>query len=478
MSLRCVVIGGGISGLAAAHRLLEVGRATSLPIDLTVLEARPQLGGVIRTESRDGFLLEHGPDSFLTEKPWALDLCRRLGLADELIQTQPGLRRSFIVHRKELVPVPEGLRLMAGARLGPLLRSPLLSWPGKLRMAMEPLVPPSSDARDESLAQFVRRRLGREVLERIAQPMVGGIYTADPEALSLDAAMPRFRVMERRYGNLTNALRRSRRQRAGCVEACGPRYSLFASLRGGMGRLIEALEARVSAGCVKRASPAERLEPGEAWTIHMADGRRLEADMVCVALPTHAAARLLAGAAPDLSQRLSSIPYETVLTVNLGYRKTDVPRRLEGFGFVVPIVEQRPLVGCSFSSLKFAGRAPQDGVLVRAFVGGAMHRELTVLTDEAVQRVVQDELRELLGVSAQPRCAAVHRHEQAMPQYHVGHLDRVASIEAAVQAVPGLYLTSNGLRGMGIPDCIDHAERTAEQMLGAALGLERGAWAA
>ena len=465
MPTRCVIVGGGISGLAAAHRLLELGRERRVPLEITVLEAGARFGGAIETRTQDGFLLEGGPDAFIAEKPWALALCRRLGLTDELLETQPAHRRSFIVRHGRLVPVPAGWYLIAPARLSTLLTMGLVSWPAKVRMACEPFIPARRSTEDESVGGFIRRRFGREALERIGQPMLGGIYTADPDALSLAATMPRFQEMERRHGSVMKALAAGASSSTAAAQASGPRYSLFVTLRGGLGTLIDALIRAMPSVRLRTSAPVAHIESGATWTIVLENGERLTADALCLALPADHAARLLAACAPDVARALAAIPYESVATVNLAFRRRDVPVPLEGFGVVIPAVERRRLVGCTFASVKFAGRAPEASVLLRAFLGGALHRDVMALDDAAMERVVREEIAALFGLHAAPSLVWVSRHPHAMPQYQVGHLARVAAIEQAAARHPGLQLAGNGLRGIGIPDCIHQAELAAERML-------------
>ncbi len=468
MLKRCVIVGGGISGLAVAHRLLELGRERGVALDITVLEASPRFGGVIETRTQDGWLLEGGPDAFISEKPWALALCRRLGLADQLLDTQAAHRRSFIVRHGRLVQVPAGLYLIAPTRWSTLLTMGLVSWPAKLRMACEPFIPARRSMDDESVGSFIRRRFGREALARIGQPMISGIYTADPEALSLAATMPRFQEMERAHGSVVAALAAGASSANGAVrQASGPRYSLFVTLRGGLGTLIETLIRRMPEAQLRPSTSVARIASGAAWTIILDSGERLTADALCVALPADRAARLLDSCAPNVARELAAIPYESVATVNLAFRRQDVPRPLDGFGVVIPAVEHRRMVGCTFSSVKFTGRAPEASVLLRAFVGGALHRDVMALDDAALERMVREEIASLFGIRATPSLVWISRHPQAMPQYQVGHLARVAAIEQALARHPGLQLAGNGLRGIGIPDCVHQAELAAQRMVDA-----------
>ena len=467
MPKHCVIIGGGISGLAAAHRLVELGRERNVPLEITVLEAGPRFGGAIETRTQDGLLLEGGPDAFIAEKPWALSLCRRLGLTDQLLETQEAHRRSFILRHGRLVQVPTGLYLIAPARLSTLLTMGLVSWPAKVRMACEPFIPARRSTEDESVGSFIRRCFGREALERIGQPMLGGIYTADPDVLSLAATMPRFQEMERTHGSVVKALAAGAASSRGAAQASGPRYSLFVTLRGGLGALIEALIRSLPGVRLRPSSPVAHIAAGEAWSVVLESGERLMADVLCLALPADRTARLLEACAPDVARGLAGIPYESVATVNLAFRRQDVPVPLDGFGVVIPAVEHRRLVGCTFASVKFAGRAPEASVLLRAFVGGALHRDVMALDDAAMERLVREEIASLLGMHAAPSLVWISRHPQAMPQYRVGHLARVAAVEQTLARHPGLQLAGNGLHGIGIPDCVHQAELAAERMLAA-----------
>jgi len=464
--MRLVVVGGGITGLAAAHHALELARERRIALELTLVEARERLGGTIATERAGGFLIEAGPDSFLSEKPWALALCRRLGLEDRLARTDDRYRKVFVWHAGRLHPLPDGWELLAPTRLAPFLSSRLFSWPGKLRMAFD-LVLPRGIADDESLGAFVRRRLGREALERVAQPLVAGIYTADPDDLSLTATMPRFAELETQERSIILGLRRARR-RARETGVSGARWSLFVTLKEGMEELVAALATRLQPGTVllkQRVAAVERR--GDRWRVATAEGADLDADRVIVATESHAAARMLRYVDPTLATLLAEIPYASSATVTLGYRRADVVHPLDGFGFVVPHAEKRALLACTFSSVKYAGRAPEGDVLLRAFVGGALNEAVLELDDAPLVMRARAELREALGITAAPALARVFRWPKAMPQYHVGHLARVETIERRAGALPGLDLAGGAYRGVGIADCVRSGEAAAERALGA-----------
>jgi oxygen-dependent protoporphyrinogen oxidase len=458
-----VVVGGGISGLAAAHRLTELN--TKDRFRITLLEAGTRLGGVIKTE-RDGFLLEGGPDAFISEKPEALALAERLGLTDRLIPTNEQFRRSFVVRKGKLRPIPEGFQLLAPSRFWPFATSSICSLTGKLRMAGEVFLPQRwNDAEDESLASFVRRRFGQEALERLAQPLVGGIYTADPERLSLRATMPRFLEMERKYGSVIRAMlaQRSRRD----AGTSGARYSLFLSFDEGMQVLTDALAARLPENAVRFGASVEAMklmtETGQ-WECTLNDGSSIRADAVCLALPAHTTAGLMREHDPSLADDLSGIEYASTATINLAFRASDVAHPLNGFGFVVPVIEGRSVLACTFCSVKFAGRAPEGQVLLRAFAGGALQPEVFALDDDEILRRVLADLNELLGITARPLFTRIARWAHSMPQYHLGHQDRIVRIQARMAAIPTLALAGNAFGGAGIPDCVRSGEAAAETL--------------
>jgi oxygen-dependent protoporphyrinogen oxidase len=469
-----VVVGGGVSGLAAAHRLLELrgaGGGGAGPLEVLLLEASGRVGGTVRTERRDGFLLEGGPDSFISEKPAALELARRLGLEGRVVETNAEHRRSFVVRGGRLRPTPEGFHLLAPARLWPFITTDIFTWRGKARMALDLLLPRRAARAedDESLAGFVRRRFGREALERMAQPMVGGIYTADPERLSLRATMPRFLEMERRHRSLILAMRRNARRQGGRQDgASGPRYGLFLSFDEGMQVLTDAVAARLPTSSLRLRTKAEEVvfhrEAGR-WSVKTHGGEWIEADAVCLALPAYAAARLLRATDAPLAEELDAIPYASTATVNLAFRRADIPHPLDGFGFVVPFAERRSTLACTFTSVKFPSRAPDGHALLRAFVGGALQPEMFELSEEEMVAAVRRDLKDLLGVGAAPLFAHVERWPRSMAQYHLGHLRRLARINERLGALPGLRLCGNAYTGAGVPDCVRGGEAAADAIL-------------
>lgn len=464
--MRLVVIGGGISGLAAAHRAIELAAERSLQVEVRLIEAGERLGGTISTARRDGFVLEDGPDSMITDKPWGLALARRLGMEDEIIGTAEAHRRSFVVRNGGLLPVPEGFQLLAPSRFGPLVRTPIFSLAGKARMALDLVIPRRRENGDESLGRFVLRRLGREALERMAQPMIAGIYGADPMQLSLEATLPRFREMERRHGSVIRGMWSRMRTSDREVGVSGARYGLFVSFRDGMQSLVDNLATRLPPGCTALGATVLGLtRQSDAWTITIRDGASIEADAVIVALPAHGASAIARDVEPALAGMLAEIPYASAGTMTFCYRRDDVPHAMDGFGFVVPRSEGLTILGCTFSHMKWADRAPEGYALLRAFLGEDAIRD----RDEGdVVRLVRADLAVLLGVTAEPEFIRSWRGERVMPQYRVGHLEGIAEIERLAAQLPGFALAGNAYRGVGVPDCIHSGEQAAERLIGGA----------
>ena len=469
MSRRIVVVGGGIAGLAAAHRVLELNNQKSLGLELILLEAASRLGGSIATEKIGDFLIEAGPDSFISEKPWALRLCERLGLASRLVSTQPEYQKIYVVQRGKLQPLPEGFFLLAPTRVWPFIQTPLFSWGGKLRMAAELFLPRGSDNGDESLGAFVRRRFGAEALERVAQPLVGGIYASDPEKLSLAATMPRFKEMERSKRSVIRAMWSEQRRRARNREAgSGARWSLFVTLLGGMQELVDTIAQRLPKGSIRQNTPVTSIthdQTNGGWRVSTGS-ETLGAYGVILATPAFQTAEMLGAIAKQAAEELNQIPYASTATVNLAYRREDFPRVPDSFGFVVPTVESRKIMACTFSSLKYPGRAPASHVLLRAFIGGSLQPELLQDDDSTIEKNAREELASLLGVTAKPLFSRVWRHPKSMPQYHVGHEARIQRIQAQVATFPGLVLAGSAYHGVGISDCVRTGEEAAEKLIG------------
>ncbi|MAT14435.1 MAG: protoporphyrinogen oxidase [Planctomyces sp.] len=472
--LRIAVIGAGISGLTAAHRLIELAEEKNSAIDLSVYEAAPRAGGLLGTERIGDYLVELGGDMFVTNKPWAVDLCKRLGLEDQLIETEKVNRRAFVLSKGKPVEVPLGFNLMAPARIWPMVVTPLLSWKAKLRMGWEYFVTPRRNVEeDESLASFVRRRLGKEALERLIQPLVGGIYTSDPEKLSLSATLPRFIDMEREHGSLIRAMRRQSKSASENQAATGARYSLFMTLKGGLQQLLDTLRDRVRENAELRTghklTKLEPLEAGYRLTFDVAGSSEpvvKEVDRVLLTTPAYASAKLVEGFASELAKPLRQIEYASCALVLSGHKLTDFTHPMDANGLVIPYVENRRILAVSFTSRKFPGRAPEGHILLRTFVGGALQPELMNCSDEEIKKFTLEELRDIFGLHAEPDFIEVSRYVGAMPQYHVGHAQRVAEIHKQAEKLSGFELAGNIYEGVGIPDCVHNAEAAVARLLG------------
>jgi len=463
--VKVIVIGGGISGLAAAHRVTEI----DADADVTLLEASSRIGGLIHTELVDGFVIERGAESIISDKPWAIGLARRLGLEDEIVSTVAERRGAYVVARRRLERIPAGFSLLAPMRAWPFLRSPILTWRGKARAALD-LVLPRGHVDDESLADFVTRRFGAELLDRLAQPLVSGIYGAPAEKLSLEATMPRFVEMEREARSVTLALRRRQKRAArggegrGAEEASGARYGLFISFRQGNQMLVDALGAALGPR-VRLRTKVERLATGDGrFRVGTAD-EELEADAVIVALPAHRAAALLGEAAAEVASALEAIPYGSAATVTFAYRREQIAHPLDAYGFVVPAIEQKAVLASTWLSRKWPGRAPSGMELIRVFLGGTGRPDAPRWDDDALVAAAREELEELIGASGEPSLVRIDRHLDAMPHYYVGHARRVADIRERVASRPGLYLAGNAYEGVGIPDSVRVGEAAAESAI-------------
>lgn len=470
---RVAVVGAGITGLAAALRLTTL--APQAQID--VFDAGRRAGGLIRTERRDGFLVECGPDSFITNKPDGLTLCDELGVSDQLIGTSPEHRRSLVLRNGQPRPVPEGFMLMAPTRPTAILKSPILSIPGRVRLLAERFVPRRRSDDDESLADFVVRRFGRETFDRLVQPLVGGIYTSDPARLSLRATLPRFVEMERRYGSVIRAVlsgssRADRSDDGGAGSGSGARYGLFVTHRDGLGAITErCVEAcrrsgRVAVQLGRRVQAIRSSDTDPScWRLDFDDVPSETYDAVIVTLPAHAGARLLHESRLEaLRDTLEQFEYASTAIVVTAHRLADFTHPLDAFGLVIPEIERRKVLAVSFSSRKFPGRAPDGHILLRTFVGGAMHPELLDQDESQLEQMVVDELRELLGLRSQPLFAQTVWYRRSMPQYYVGHADRVAATFRCLESLPGLELAGSTWHGVGIPDSIRSGREAAERV--------------
>lgn len=467
MKKSVIILGAGISGLAAAHYFETQARDE---VDYQVVESSPRPGGKIHSIQEDGFLVETGPDSFMPRKPAILNLCRALGLQDQLIESSPG--SIFVWTDGRLVAMPEGVTMLAPAKLLPFLKSNLISWPGKLRIGLEALIPSSAGDEDESLAGFVRRRFGQEALDKIAGPLFAGIHAGDPEQLSLRSTFPLFAEMERSHGSLIRAMiaRRTRGKSprlAGGADATAGLRSRFLSLRGGMQTLVDAIVAQLPSSAIlpgeRAVSVAQRH--GQQFEITLQNGRRLFADQVLFTTPAYVSADLVEGLDPALAERLRAIRYASTAIVSLGFRTEDFPARLNGNGFIVSHRENRKITACTWSSSKFSHRAPPGTVLLRVFLGGARIPGLAELPDDELIRIALQELNVTMQVSAAPILARANRWPRAIPQYEVGHAERVREIETLMASHPDLHLAGAAYYGSGIPDCVQSGSEKATKIL-------------
>jgi oxygen-dependent protoporphyrinogen oxidase len=450
MDAGVVIVGGGIGGLAAAHALHQRG------LHFVLLEASDRWGGVVRTEVASGFLLEAGPDAFIAQKPEAAALCRELGLDERLAPSNTTQRTVFVLRQGRALPLPEGMALGVPTRPRAFFRSSLVSWPGKLRMAAEPLVRRRRSHEDESVADFFRRRMGHEALRTLADPLLGTIHGGDPERMSMRAVLPRFADIERRGDSVALSLWRAAR-------ASRPGTPMFYALAGGLSELVNALVARLPDGARRLSSSARGLRhEGGRFVVEAASAAPLAARAVILALPPARSARLLAPLDADAAASLDAIPVAHAITVHLAYRREDVGHPLDGHGLLVPRSEGLRTAACSFVSTKFTGRAPGGHVLLRVAMGGVRDPEVIRLEEAELTRLAHDEMTRPLGIGGAPVLARAYRWPGATPQMEVGHLDRMAALEARLARWPGLFLTGGGVRGVGLPDVISDARRCAE----------------
>ena len=479
--MRIAIVGGGIAGLSAAYEL-EKARAAGAAVEYTLFEARERLGGSLSSEVVNGAVLERGPDSFLSEKPAAAELCRELGLGAELTPSNDAARKTWIVVKNRLIPLPDGLMFLVPTKLIPTALTRLFSLPTKLRMALELLHPPRPSGHDESVATLVERHFGAEVVDRLADPLLSGIFGGDAAQLSARAVLPRLVEMESQYGSLTRGMLAAHRQMRARAKAAaqknGPTQAgarpaprpIFTTLRDGMQQLVDALAARLEPAWVRLATPVSGLEKVEGGWRVTANGTAEFYDAVIMASPAWAAGELLGPVDAALGEELSAIPYSSSITVNLVYDEVKLGRLPDGFGFLVPAVEGRVLLACTFVHRKFLGRTPPGKAVLRAFLGGMKNEALLNGSDDALAATVRRELQEILGgvvrgIGIEPEHAQVSRWPRAMAQYAVSHQERIARIAARVAALPGLRLAGNAYDGIGIPDCIRLGRRAAKELL-------------
>jgi oxygen-dependent protoporphyrinogen oxidase len=472
--MRIAIIGGGIAGLAAAYEL-EKARTAGAAVEYTLFEERPRLGGSLASEIVDGAVLERGPDSFLTEKPAAAELCRELGLGGELIPSNDAARKTYIVARNRLVALPDGLMFLVPTKLVPTAMTRLFSMRTKMRMALELLIPPRPSEGDESVAALVERHFGQEAVDRLADPLLSGIYGGDATQLSAQTVLPRLVEMETKYGSLTRGMLAAHRKMRAMAKSSSNGASrgtaIFTALRGGMGTLVDAIAARLDGSSVRTSTPVSGIEKTAlGWKVQ-AGGVGEDFDALVMAAPAWTAGELLTPVDAALGAELGGIPYSSSITVNLMYDEAKIGPLPDGFGFLVPAVEGRDLLACTFAHRKFLGRTPPGKAVFRAFLGGMKRTDLLAESDQALVEVVRREMREILGAKTfgaevEPEFAQVTRWRRAMAQYAVGHKARMQRVNALVAALPGLRLVGNAYDGIGVPDCIRLGRKAARELAG------------
>jgi oxygen-dependent protoporphyrinogen oxidase len=455
-----MILGGGISGLSAAWYLEQSG----LDIQLTVLEASDRWGGKVLTEEVESdagnpFIVEAGPDSFLTQKPWALQLARDLGLEARLLGTNDQMRTVYVLQNGKALALPEGMSLIVPTKFWPFVISPLLSPLGKLRMALDFFMPAKRDEADETLAAFVRRRFGNEALDKIAEPLMSGIYNGEADKQSILATFPRFRQLEREAGSLIRGMLRTRKQ-----AKTKDKTSAFVSFQGGTQELIDALVKQLQADLRLQTRVLAIEETAEKqYRLRMSNGDTLYADSILLTTPAYISAELLRPFASEAAKLLASIRYVSTGTVSMAFRTTDIKRPLHGFGLLIPKSEKRPINAITVSSTKFNHRAPDDTTLLRIFFGGSRSPETMTYDDSKLLVVVQQELQAIPGIESAPLFHRIFRWNKANPQYDVNHLETMDAIEVALPR--GIYLTGSAYRGVGLPDCVHQAQQSANKIV-------------
>ncbi|HET8891919.1 MAG TPA: protoporphyrinogen oxidase [Candidatus Angelobacter sp.] len=457
---RIAIVGGGIAGLSAAF-FLEKARRAGAELQWTLFEKSGRLGGVIQTERRDGFVIEAGPDSFLSAKPDGARLCQELGIADQLISSNDADRKTYILVKGRLVPIPLGLEFMVPTRVWPMATTPLFSFSTKLRMAAELFSSARKDASDESVGDFVRRHFGQEMVERVAEPLLAGVYGGNAEHLSIRAVLPRFAEMEREHGSLVRATLKAKAQFKSKAPPGAKPQPLFTSLKNGMQQMVEALIAALPQGSIRLGQQNLGLRPAnDDWQIE-SGGMNEKFQEVLLAVPAPSAATLLRQFHPALIEGLRKIEYTSSAAVALAYAEADLP---PGHGFLVPRSEGRKMMACTFVHKKFPHRAPEGMKLLRCFFSSSRMADLLQHSDDDLQQIARQELKEILGLNAEPRFARTFRWDRAMAQYETGHLDRVAEMEKIMAAMPGFHIIGNSFYGIGVPDCIKSARLAVEQI--------------
>ena len=475
--MKLTIIGGGIAGLAAAY---YASKQTETPVEITLLEQADYWGGKLITNrvAHDGgqFIIEGGPDTFVVTKPWGVQLCKELGLTDRLRGTNPETKRTYILKNDKLHELPGGLTMMIPTEFGPMIRTGLLSWPAKARMGMDFFLPAAAANGDETMGEFVTRRLGRSAYESLIEPLMSGIYAGDGDKLSLQATLPYLRDLELKHGGLVKGALAVRRARGNKAKANGntPKptpgsRSIFLTPLTGLAEIVDALlkELKASGVNLRLGSQVERLERASdhTWHLKLASGENLQSDLMILATPAYVSGALIKNITPNLAAELTAIEYVSTATVTLAFRENDLPRPLDGNGYVIPRREGRKALACTWTSTKFPHRAPEGYALVRVFVGRAGQEKQITWDDDGLLEIARQELELTLEITAEPLLTNIFQWENAMPQYNLGHPARLERINSMLENIPGLGLAGNGYEGIGIPDCIHSGELAVGKIL-------------
>jgi len=465
---KIVIIGGGIAGLAAAYQVHEE-IDQDVPTECILLESSEKFGGKISTLRFDGFVVERGPDSFISQKAQAIDLCKKLGLADRLTGTNPNHPNTYVYLNNKLVSMPDGLSLMIPTKFLPFIFSSLFSWLGKIRMGMDLFIPKKKNNDDESLASFVRRRMGEEALQKMAEPMLAGIYASDPELMSINSTFPMFVQTEQKYRSLILGMLARKRQQMthkSKTPAGKQPFSLFVTLKNGLDEMVETLVKKATNITFRSGTNVIGLSQTKGtWNLTLDDGSSITSDAVILATPAKIAASLVEQDAPRLASLLNQIRYVSTATVSIGYKKEGFPHPLNGFGFVIPKTEGKRILACTWTSSKFPSRVPKEYVMLRCFVGGAMQEELAELDEDSIGTMVREELLDLMGIDREPVFLKVFKYKKSNVQYQVGHAELIESVWTELKSFPGLFVTGSSYTGIGIPDCIRDGTQAAKEAI-------------
>ncbi len=486
---RIIIVGGGAAGLGAAYKVKRAADEGH-EVEFLLVEKDPRLGGKIASEtvtdewggaSGAEFMIDGGPDCFLTSKPAVHRIAKSAGFFDDELPSDESRKKTLILSRGGLYEMPDGVMMFAPTKFVPFATTGLFSWPGKIRMGWDLFVPkkrvPEGQLNDETLEDFIVRRMGRECLDRLAEPLVGGVHASDPTQMSLAATFPNLLEMEQKHGSMLKGFLAMRKM----VEDMKKKYppkpgdkpkTFFTSFTGGMQEMTDRMADAAGRSSLRTAASVTAIERSDsAWSVSLSDGERLEADAVIVATESWAAEPLMRSVDARIADALADIPASSSATVSIGFRAEEIGIDMNAFGVLCPQVEGRALMAATYSSTKWPGRAPEGKVLMRGFVGGPRNQAIMEKSDQELYEIVLREMRQILGVKGEPLFYRVYRWTLGMPQYTMGHLGRVELIEARCADTPGLALAGGSYRGVGIPNCIESGERAVSKVL-AEWGIE------